>query len=310
MVATKQALVREIKRRGRAGEALNHSAVNKAHNTLLAHATQQFGSWQAAIEAAGFDYQQISKIRRWSKDEVLQQLRQLRAEGKIPDVSTLAADFPKLFSACRRHFGTGRLALAAAGFDYNQLLDEHPRRWTKAKCIAHLQARYAAGKSVSRAVIMRDEPDERNFCYAALNLFNTWGAALKAAKINWRTARNRDRIWPRERVLQEIHERHEQGKLLHTDAMLRDALTLHAAGRRHFGTWEKAIERAGLPYRQVRGGLRGFSPERTRHALRARLERDRCSAARVQQEAPMLYRAALHFFGDWNAALQAAKARS
>lgn len=310
MVATKRALIREIKRLQRAGEPLNYAAANKSHNTLLVHATRQFGSWRAAIEAAGFDYQQISKTLRWSKDEVLQQLRELHAQGKIFAVATLAAEYPKLFSACRRHFGTGRLALAAAGFDYQQLLDSHPWRWTKAKCIAHLQTRDAAGKSVSRAVIMRDEANERNFCYAVLHQFGTWGAALQAAKINRRAARDRDRIWPQERVLREILARHESGQLLHTEVMLRDALPLHAAGRRHFGTWEKAVERAGINYRQVRGGLRGFSRERTKQSLRRRLKKNQCSAACVRRETPLLYRAAIHHFGDWDAALRAAMVRS
>jgi hypothetical protein len=158
---------------------------------------------------------------------------------------------------------------------------------------------------------MREEPDERNFCYAVINHFGTWGAALKAAKISAQEVRDRARLWPKDRVIAAIHERHKNGKLLYTDLMLRDDLALHAAGRRNFGSWQKAIERAGINYRRnVVGGLRGYSRERTKRALRLRLASDRCAERQVRDESPALYRAIIHHFGDWKAALRTIRSRT
>jgi len=121
---------------------------------------------------------------------------------------------------------------------------------------------------------------------------------------------NRHRKWPAAKVLQEIRRRHVERKLLNTDWMLRENLPLHAAGRRHFGTWKKAVEKAGIDYNQYgRGGLYGWTREKTRRALRERLAAHRGDRKTVQEQAPSLYRAALHYFDTWEGALRHARGK-
>ncbi len=201
-------------------------------------------------------------------------------------------------------------ALQSAGIDYEQLLSERPNRWTKSQIIDQVKLRYNEGKTLCRASILREGPRQKRFCYAATHRFGNWSKTLRAAGLDPNAIRNRDGQWPRERVLKEIRGRYKTGKLLNTDLMLRESLALHAAGRRHFGTWEKAVKSAGLNYnQQVRGGLRGWTRSKTRRALRDRINNNRGSQRQIQSQTPSLYRAALHHFGSWKKAERMARKR-
>ena len=301
-------ILRDIKRLCRSRTPLNYSAVRRTHGRLLAHACKQFGSWNAALQAAGLDPEKICRCPLWSKKEICRQLRDLHAKRLFPDIRTLSLKYSKLYWACCRHFGGGLAALQAAGINYEQLLGEHPRRWTKTRIIAEIQRRDEEGKTLQLSVILRKEPRLKRYCYAARYQFGTWHQALRAAGLRLDVVRNRQRKWPSARILQEIRCRHVAGKLLNTDRMLREDLALHTAGRRHFGTWKKAVEKAGINYNQyVRGGLYGWTRAKTQRALRDRLVNNRDSRKKIQNQAPSLYRAAMHYFHTWEGAVRKAR---
>ena len=304
---TKADTLHAIKGLKKSGKALNYYAVRQSHGSLLVRARQQFGSWRKAITAAGLDYEKISLICRWSKKEIVRQIQELHQAKQFPDISTLARKSPKLYEACCRHYGSGLAALKAAGINYDELLQDHPYRWTRATIIAEIKRRHSDGKTLCRADILRKEPVLKRFCYAATHQFGGWSKALLAAKLSPNTIRNRDGLWPRERVLAGIRSRFKQGKFLNTDLMLREDLPLHAAGRRHFGTWKKAVEKAGINYKHIRGGLLGWTKPKTRSALRERVRHANITQAQLRDRSPSLYRAAIHHFGSWTKALHEAR---
>jgi hypothetical protein len=300
---TKAEVVHAIQRLRRTGKPLNYSAVRNSHGRLLAQAKRRFGTWKQAVAAAGFDYDKISLIHRWSKQEILSQLRDLHKRRQFPDIRSLAKKFPKLYDACLRHYGSGLAALEEAGIDYQKLLNQHPYRWTRSHITAEIKRRHEQGKTLRRTEMLRKEPEMHRFCYATLHHFGTWGKALRAAGLIPSAIRNRDARWPRDRVLKEIRRRFEQGKFLNTDLMLRECLPLHAAGRRYFGTWKAAVEKAGIDYRLIRGGLFGWSKAKTARALRERVVVGRASQKQIREHSPSLFRAALHHFGTWDEAI-------
>jgi len=303
-------VLRAIRRLHRLGQPMNYSAVRRIDSRLLARACKRFGSWDAALKAAGLAPQAIRRCPRWSKAAILQQLRELYAKRLFVNVRALCQKFPLLYGACLRHFGGGRAAIEAAGIDYQQLLGEQPDRWTKPKILAEIRRRDQQGKTLCLAEILRDEPKLKRFCYAVLHHFGRWTDALRAAGLRPDAVRDRHRKWPSERVLQEIRRRHVERKRLNTNHMLREDISLHTAGRRHFGTWKKAVERAGINYNQyVRGGLYGWTESKTRRALYERIIANRGSRQQVQKQSPSLYRAAMHYFHTWEGALRQARKR-
>lgn len=306
-IETKAQIIDAIKRLQRTGKPLNYSGIRKLDPRLLIKAREKFGNWRKAVEAAGFDYDKVSLIHRWSKREIIEKLKQLYRQRAFPDISTLSRKNHKLYEACCRHFGSGVAALEAAGIDYEELLNEHPYRWTRAQIVAEFKRRYNEGKTLRRSEILRKEPKLHRFCYAVLHQFGSWNKALRAAGLNPDAIRNRDGLWPKAKVLAGIRKRFAEGKLLNTDRMLREDLPLHAAGRRHFGTWKQAVEKAGIDYNIVRGGLLGWTRVKTRQALRDRLNGRGATQKHIRENSPSLFRAAIHHFGSWEEAVRAAR---
>jgi hypothetical protein len=86
---------------------------------LAAAAVRQnrFGNWNAALAAAGLDYEEIRRHRAWSDDQILEELRRLHGEGESLRVSDVSEQRPALVAAARRRFEGWYEAVIAAGID-------------------------------------------------------------------------------------------------------------------------------------------------------------------------------------------------
>jgi len=96
--------------------------------SLAAAATKKnhFGSWRAALDAAGVDYDAVRRYRDWSDDEVLQRIRERYAEGRPLNAKTLEKENIALLTAARRRFPSWDKTLAAAGLDYKGIVLRAP----------------------------------------------------------------------------------------------------------------------------------------------------------------------------------------
>ena len=96
--------------------------------SLAAAATKKshFGSWRAALEASGLDYDQIRRYHDWSAEEVLRRIRDLHAQGKALNAKSMEMDNISLITAARRRFPSWDRTLAAAGLDYRGIVMRAP----------------------------------------------------------------------------------------------------------------------------------------------------------------------------------------
>ena len=85
-----------------------------------------FGSWKAALEASGLDYDQIRRYRDWSDEEVLRRVRDLYAQGKRLNAKSMEQENITLITAARRRFPSWDKALSAAGLDYRGIVVRAP----------------------------------------------------------------------------------------------------------------------------------------------------------------------------------------
>jgi hypothetical protein len=114
----------------------------------------------------------------------------------------------------------------------------------------------------------------------------------------------RGQHWTSEAVLTEICRLHQAGESLRN----RDIpVRLEQAARRLFGSWQTAIEKAGLSYDETAGEWR-WSPEKVVATIRALHDRgEPLFAGHVAAHYPSLFTAALnHFPSSWRKALRAA----
>ena len=105
-------------------------AVQRSTPALYGAAVRIFGSWRAAIGAAGQDYGGIRKRRPpgfWTGDRISQDILNLTDRSS----SVIRKDRADLYSAALRIYGSWQKAVEAAGFNYSQIL----RGWVAADAL-------------------------------------------------------------------------------------------------------------------------------------------------------------------------------
>jgi len=115
-----------IRELARDGESLSHEDAKRYHGALVSAASspRYFGSWGAAIRAAGLDYDQIRKIHRWTREKIIQTISQLHQQGEsVHNGNMRRLGYRGLMEAASRteNFGSWADAVRAAGIDYDAL---------------------------------------------------------------------------------------------------------------------------------------------------------------------------------------------
>ena len=135
---------------------------------LATAARRHFGSWHAALVAAGVSH--LRAQQPWSAAKVIAALRRRQRQGASLSAHAIAASDGPLARAAARYFGSLVKARAAAGI--HLVLR---RRWTRATVLAELQ-RVAGRRRTLRQV---DVP--ARVVFAAAARFGSWRAACAAA---------------------------------------------------------------------------------------------------------------------------------
>lgn len=246
LVWTKERIVKEIRRYRRSRTALNTMAIILHDRNLYSAGRKYFGSWRAAIEAAGMDYDEI-KVRRmnYTLEEIKSALQRLHKSGRL----LLAMEMKKnpkhktLYTSCVTHYGNFQKAVEAAGIDYHAFraakLGESRRKELLRAIVKHY------GSSTRPSV-----PDR--LYVQAVNLYGNWATAVAAAGLDRSVIRPIPRVWTPEKVLAQIHKRRQQDKPLNSSAVLLDHNALYLAACRHWKSWKAAVEAAGYDYESIR----------------------------------------------------------
>jgi len=184
---SKDEIALEILRRVAAREPLSYGAMQKQDLRLLRAATRHFGSWQAAVEYAGLDYDQIRRYRIWTGERIVEEIQRLHSEGhdlSWRHVSTQLA--PSLAAAATRgnRFGSWRQALEAAGLTYEDIRKH--KTWEADQVLAELRERSALGLSLRVADVAAESPA---LLAAARRRFPGWYEAIVAAGLDELDAR-------------------------------------------------------------------------------------------------------------------------
>jgi hypothetical protein len=101
--------------------SLAAAAVKKAH----------FGSWRAALTAAGLDYDTIRRYRDWSDEEIVRSVQERHRAGLALNAKRVEREDVPLITAARRRFPSWDGALSAAGLDVQGIVLRPARRATR-----------------------------------------------------------------------------------------------------------------------------------------------------------------------------------
>ena len=252
---TDELIVETIRALHRAGVDLSPTSVRRTHPALFsaARSKSHFGSWRAAVEAAGLDYESIKRHSSpWTTEEVIRALREAYERGEDLLSSDFKRRYKSLYTAARskRCFGSWREALKAAGLDYEELKGR--RFWTKRRIIERIRELHAQGIPLNWSTVDKISPGLYRAARRKEN-FGSWRGALEAAGVEPQPARATE-SWSKEKIVRTIRELFERGEDLSQKSVAQKypALLAAAKSRRYFGSWGEAVRAAGIDYESVK----------------------------------------------------------
>ncbi len=152
-------------------------------------ANRLFGSWRAALRAAGVPDPYGRRWPQWTQVSVVEAILIRQHKGQSLRWTDVARDAPRLAHAAWNCFGSWFGAIEAAGIDSATVRHYRPP-YTREEIIEHLRRRAKANQPFLRP---SHHPDR--FARAARRLFGSWADALAAAGVPpaQRTPRSRRR---------------------------------------------------------------------------------------------------------------------
>jgi hypothetical protein len=182
---TRERVLARIQELHAAGEDLSHSAAKRNHQYLVVVAinSRYFGSWREAVEAAGINYEEVSKHEYWSRERISQRIRELADTGEALSHEEAKRSHGALVSAASspRYFGSWGGAIRAAGLDYDDI--RKINRWTREKILQAIRDLQAEGKSVNNGSMRRLGYRGMMEAAARPENFGSWPEALRCAGI-------------------------------------------------------------------------------------------------------------------------------
>lgn len=151
----------------------------------------------------------------------------------------LERDNPPLIGGARRVFGSLKAAMEAAGLQY----PPHPCPWNKETILQAIRQMQAEGRDLSLAAVK--DRKLGSLLGPAMHRFGSWRNAIEAAGIDYSTV-ERVREWNRENVLQALRKRYQTGRGMGGGAVQKEDIPLWAAAKRYFGSYQDALDTAGI----------------------------------------------------------------
>ncbi len=230
------------------------------------------GTWQKAVEAAGFDYANVlgkAKSRYPTAASVIREIKD-RHKNELPLSASDVGRNPgrhrniALYKAALKHFGEWKSAIEVAGLDYSSIQPRRKRKYPDTdSVVGEIQCRHKAGIPLNGLAVVEGEHRDYMLHKYAQDYFGTWSAGLFA----WGAISDlRERLiiankgkeneetclyYPDVRSFGNALCRSESGRLSEVSARRRGALNRFGNGGSAVG-W--VLERGcfgGCPYRKI-----------------------------------------------------------
>lgn len=184
-----------------------------------------------------------------SQENIVEELKELRAKGEDLSYSNMDRHHVALFRAAIRHFGSWRRAVEAAGLGYEDI--RRYKSWTQDRITDRIRELHEAGEDLSWRHISTTVDPQLAAAATRLSSYGSWRNAIEAAGLDYDAIR-RYKDWDEDRILDELRERHTAGEPLNAGEVCVSNTALITAARRTFGSWDKALQAAGLDSTQIR----------------------------------------------------------
>lgn len=185
---------------------------------------------------------------RWTKELVVEEILKLKQEGVSLNASYIMEQNSKLYGAARKHLGSWREAIEAAGLDYKSInLRAEEKKWDRESIIEEIQQLASTGEVLNSDYIQRHHTKLHS---ASQRYFQSWGEAVALAGFDYEGIKGIK--WSEETVVMQIIDLSDVGYDLSSSNMQKEHMSLFQAGCRIYGSWKNAVNAAGLDYSAYR----------------------------------------------------------
>ncbi|BDI31155.1 hypothetical protein CCAX7_32060 [Capsulimonas corticalis] len=181
---SKESIAMEIVSMYESGENLNYSSVAANNLSLLRAATRYFGTWEAAVNFSGLDYEQIRRYKSWTRERIIARIQELHSQGVDLSWRNVCLNVdPQLAAAATKksHFGSWREALESSGLNYDDI--RRYREWDDERVLAMVREFHKNGAGLNAKNM---EAEDITLITAARRRFDSWHQALTAAGLDYR----------------------------------------------------------------------------------------------------------------------------
>lgn len=249
---------------------------------------------------------------QWSASRIIAMIQELHARGETLSGKRLQRHenplYRKLFGATPGYFDGWRQAIEIAGIDYRAVRVRPPcRRHSKRTIIAAIRKRVREHRSLFGSTVQKED---YGLYKAARRYFGKkgWRQAVYAAGYDPRRINSRA-FWTQRIVQKQLRDLRRAGIALDETTILKIGLRrLVIAACDRFGSWRKAVESIGVRYSDVQRKRYGYwNPKRVLAEIR-RLKRMRIPLHYrfIADSRQDILAQAMHFFGGWGKAVDAA----
>jgi hypothetical protein len=224
-------IIQEIKRRRRTGQSLRCKQVP---NSLYLAASRSFGTWQRAVEQAGFNYELVSGTRHWNRTKIIEYIQRLAAMKTPLNRTYIKEHYYYLYRAAIKRFPSSwGKALHAAGFDP----DEHRisnEVWNHEVAAAWVRKQVARKKSL---LAYHMPGGLLGFVYTRLKM--TWPAFLESLGVPYPGVK-KCYDWTKRKLVAEMRRWQAEGHRMNYRAVADEHQALIHQARKFYGSWDRA----------------------------------------------------------------------
>lgn len=256
-----------------------NAAYVRDNYSIYSSAVNRFGTWENAVETAGFSYSNILletkyknssiMIRSWSKDDVIAGIMKRLDEGKSIVGSDVEKENNSLYHNAIYLFKKWRTAVEATGYNYCYFEYIPNKKYTKDSIAKELVRLDNQGFDLSHSNIRKSKTELYSAMINRKDTFKSYKEAMEYAGIDIEKHRKgpKPSIYSNMRkqtLIRVIKELHRKGESLNATSI---DVNLYNAIRKKFGSWLVGIEATGLDseliYRNISDEIkRGYQFEK------------------------------------------------
>lgn len=205
-VWTNEELLDAMRQAAKSGELRAGAFFRRRHSGMVQTAVQRWGSWRAALAAAGLPPLRPESIR-WTRIVVVRKIRERAERGESLLATEIHSHAPALRAAAELFFKKAWPdVVRALGYEYTGR-----KRWSPLTISKEIQRLKRSGQKMNFEAVKRRDPA---LVQAAARRFRTWPAALRAAGIDPSTIMLRH--WSREELRLLFKRLRRRGRLSRT----------------------------------------------------------------------------------------------